>query len=196
MSETYLGRKICYRCGYPAIHMAKHHRATVSGLVYIHIIVAELKLGRPLKNEEVVHHMDENKMNYDIHNIMIFDNKASHTCYHTCIRAGSNLQLTCIDGVWHCEALDGKIYNESHKQVYKCPVCGGYMVSRTAHMCKLCYSEKIAKNIPTKRQLHRDLKNFVSFAELGRKYNVSDNAVRKWCRKYGFSTHSSDYNGK
>ena len=36
----------------------------------------------------------------------------------------------------------------------------------------------------TKEEFLKVLKNFESFTELGRKFGVSDNAVRKWCRKW------------
>jgi very-short-patch-repair endonuclease/transposase-like protein len=36
---------------------------------------------------------------------------------------------------------------------------------------------------PSKDQLEEDIKN-MSYCAIGRKYNVSDNAVRKWARKY------------
>ena len=32
-----------------------------------------------------------------------------------------------------------------------------------------------------------------SFVQVGRDFNVTDNTVRKWCRKYNISTRSKDY---
>jgi len=37
---------------------------------------------------------------------------------------------------------------------------------------------------PTKKQLQREIKE-MSWLALGRKYNVTDSAVRKWARNYG-----------
>ena len=34
------------------------------------------------------------------------------------------------------------------------------------------------------------------FVDIGKLYNVSDNAVRKWCKFYGLPYHSTDYRPK
>jgi hypothetical protein len=41
--------------------------------------------------------------------------------------------------------------------------------------------------MPTKEQLTLDLKNLKTWVFVDKKYNVSDNAVRKWAKKYGLS---------
>lgn len=38
--------------------------------------------------------------------------------------------------------------------------------------------------IPKKEQLINDFKELKNFVQVGKKYGVSDNAVRKWCKKY------------
>lgn len=40
-------------------------------------------------------------------------------------------------------------------------------------------------NKPTKSELERLVLSGMTFLALGKKYKVSDNAVRKWCRSYG-----------
>ena len=37
---------------------------------------------------------------------------------------------------------------------------------------------------PTKEQLKEDLSGKINWCALGRKYNVSDVAVRKWAKRY------------
>jgi hypothetical protein len=49
---------------------------------HTHRIVAEEKLGRPLKKGEIVHHIDENKRNNDPDNIEIFPSQAEHARHH------------------------------------------------------------------------------------------------------------------
>lgn len=39
---------------------------------YVHRIIASQKIGRPLKPTEFVHHIDEDKTNNDINNLMVF----------------------------------------------------------------------------------------------------------------------------
>lgn len=48
----------------------------------IHRLIAEQKLGRPLKKGEVVHHIDGDKTNNDPSNLMIFASQAEHMKYH------------------------------------------------------------------------------------------------------------------
>ncbi len=48
----------------------------------VHRIVMEEHLGRKLRKEEVVHHIDGNKSNNDINNLMLFPTKSVHTKYH------------------------------------------------------------------------------------------------------------------
>ena len=47
-----------------------------------HRCVAEKMLGRPLKDTEVVHHIDGNKRNNTPENLMIFESQAEHARWH------------------------------------------------------------------------------------------------------------------
>ena len=67
---------------YLAVMMPSHHLACKDGYVYIHRLKAEEKLGRQLKPGECVHHIDENKLNNELDNLMIFKTKADHTAFH------------------------------------------------------------------------------------------------------------------
>lgn len=52
-----------------------------------HRVVAEKILGRPLKADEVVHHMDFNKRNNAAWNNMIFSSQSDHAKYHAQLNA-------------------------------------------------------------------------------------------------------------
>ena len=52
-----------------------------------HRVVAEKMLKRQLKPEEIVHHMDFNKRNNAVWNLMIFRSQSDHTKYHAQLRA-------------------------------------------------------------------------------------------------------------
>ena len=59
--------------------------------------------------------------------------------------------------------------------------------------CSNCYS-KIAKKVerPTKEELVKEITS-LGFVGTGKKYGVSDNAIRKWCKSYGLSIYKKDY---
>ena len=50
--------------------------------VAAHRLIAEQKLGRPLRPGEVVHHIDENKRNNDPENLEVLPNQSVHAKLH------------------------------------------------------------------------------------------------------------------
>lgn len=78
-----------------------------------------------------------------------------------------------------------------------CKLCGK-LINKKSTYCKSCASktsnEKIRKQnnriIPTRSKLIQLLQK-CSFSEIGRFYDVSDNAVRKWCDLYGLPRKAS-----
>ena len=52
------------------------------GYVWEHRLVMAKHLGRPLLRTEVVHHIDENKANNDLSNLMLFKSQAEHLAHH------------------------------------------------------------------------------------------------------------------
>lgn len=59
----------------------EHPFATKNGYVLEHRVVVERNLGRFLTKEEVVHHVDENKHNNKIENLLVLS-KSEHTSLH------------------------------------------------------------------------------------------------------------------
>jgi hypothetical protein len=68
--------------GYATIFVPNHPNANKEGYVLEHRFVVELKIGRFLKTEEVVHHIDENKLNNSIVNLMPFHSQKEHQSFH------------------------------------------------------------------------------------------------------------------
>lgn len=68
----------------------------------------------------------------------------------------------------------------------KCYTCNKPLQNQQKKFCShVCYhvaSRKVSR--PSKEQLQRDISES-NFLALGRKYGVSDNAIRKWAKGYG-----------
>ena len=58
-------------------------------------------------------------------------------------------------------------------------------------MCLECARKEQAKNIPPKEELELLIYE-LPFTEIGKRYGVSDNSVRKWCKKYKLPFRKKD----
>lgn len=67
--------------GYVYILMPEHPRARMGGYVCEHILVAEKKLGRPLRPDEITHHLNEDKTDNRPENIEVMT-RAEHVRLH------------------------------------------------------------------------------------------------------------------
>jgi len=70
--------------GYKNIKKYEHPRANSNGYIAEHILIMEKKIGRFLKTEEIVHHIDGNKLNNDKNNLYLCD-KSSHRKIHNSV---------------------------------------------------------------------------------------------------------------
>lgn len=162
---------------YLAVYKPSHYMARKDGFVYIHQLQAEKKLGRNLNKNECVHHIDKNKFNNDINNLMVFKTKSDHTAFYM----GSNIEL------------DGDVYIAINKKTMKinstrlkiCPICKANTCSTSSNMCINCYSQKRKSKIKPNSDILYNLIINYPFTAIGKKFNVSDNTIRKWCKSYG-----------
>lgn len=83
---------------------------------------------------------------------------------------------------------------QSIQKITYCKECGIIIGNSTrTGLCHDCYSKTIRKcTRPTKEELY-ELLSHNNFCAVGRMFGVGDNAVRKWCRKYGIPNHAKDY---
>lgn len=68
--------------GYVQVYLPESPMAGQDGWAFLHRVVMAESLGRPLKPEEVVHHIDGDPGNNKISNLMLFPNNAEHRKYH------------------------------------------------------------------------------------------------------------------
>jgi hypothetical protein len=60
-NPSWRGGRVRHSAGYVLVRCPEHPRADPKGYVYQHILVAEEELGRPLGDDEVVHHVNGRK---------------------------------------------------------------------------------------------------------------------------------------
>lgn len=192
--------------GYIAVYCPEHERAFENGCVYEHIIVAEKILGRHLTINECVHHKDKDKTNNNETNLMIFSTNEDHISYH----AGGNAILqqngtykteSVTTKLMHRDEIEDNINNDIidsnstiiiNKTKYNlCPVCNVNLKTHDAQMCKSCRCKIRASHIPSKTYL-KSLIYSIPFTQIGHMYGVSDNAVKKWCKKYELPFRKKD----
>ena len=104
-----------------------------------------------------------------------------------------SLQIHHINGVHNDNRLENLML--------LCPNCHSQTdtyAGRNSNRTNNTTSIKIKKSfnkcnfIPKKEQLINDFKELKNFVQVGKKYGVSDNAVRKWCKKYKIGENKND----
>ncbi len=71
------------KSGYIQLYRPKHPFKDSRGYVQEHRLVVEKFIGRLLKREEVVHHINGNKQDNRIENLMLFPSHKKHMQFHT-----------------------------------------------------------------------------------------------------------------
>lgn len=191
---TYDDKSVVLVGQYPSIYDPIHPRANKSGMVYVHVLVAEEKLGRRLSDDECVHHVNGNKCDFSEANIWVFKTKNDHSRYHMALDSGMNYVLLYNDGVYSClivyEAIHDEIvdfFNKSSVTINPktiCPLCGG-VKSVQSIRCNNCYDRTRGLNIP--EDTLRDMLANMSYVAVAKHYGVTDTAIRKIAKKYGIN---------
>ena len=109
-----------------------------------------------------------------------------------------NLRWVCPNCDRQLDTFGSKNFNKkpqynSAEKCY-CADCGK-PISRGSLRCVDCANiARRSVERPTKEELYNILiENNGNFVAVGRKFNIHDNAIRKWCDSYGIPRHSSDY---
>jgi predicted nucleic acid-binding Zn ribbon protein len=149
------------------------------GYVYEHIRVAQKFMGRLLREEEVVHHLDGDRSNNNPKNLLVIE-RSQHVKIHEWLNAGAPFgEIQLVNRV-NC----GK---SKWAELRRCPVCEDPIINTRANFCSSsCAAKHRNKNSsrPNKAELQGVLESRMSMMAIGKKYGVSDNAVRKWCKSY------------
>lgn len=73
----------------------------------------------------------------------------------------------------------------------KCIICGTSIKTKSLYCLKCAKIVQRKVDRPTREDLKNEIRNY-SFLSLGKKYGVSDNAIRKWCQYYNLPTKKSE----
>ena len=149
--------------------------------MYEHIVVFERFTKRHIKSDEDIHHLDGNRANNRIENLLAIEH-GQHTKLHNWLKSG------CPGRGSFCDKTDDGERNAHYVEFCSC--CGQTLQSGQEKFCsKGCSAigRRKIKNRPTKSQLRKDMER-LSWLAIGRKYGVTDNAVRKWARQVGLFT--------
>lgn len=76
--HNWKGGIIIDKDGYELVRQPDHTYASRNGYIRKHRLVMEKKLGRYLTRNEVVHHIDKNKLNNDVTNLELVENQSKH----------------------------------------------------------------------------------------------------------------------
>lgn len=91
------------------------------------------------------------------------------------------------------ELLNKLTAAKTHK-LYYCLKCGAEIASHKATLCVNCY-QKTSR--VCERPSREELKNLIRtlpFTQIGQRFNVSDNAIRKWCDSYSLPRKKAEIN--
>lgn len=166
-----------YNLIYSPTHKRAREKSSFSGYVYEHILIAEEFMGRELREDEVVHHLDFNGLNNDPSNLLVLP-LSQHTKLHRWLELNNINKDTVIETA------------ESFKI---CPICGKRNKTRRVKYCSdECFatgSRKIER--PTKEDLEKLILE-IPLTKIGKMYGVSDSAIRKWAKGYGITKFPSN----
>ena len=106
-----------------------------------------------------------------------------------------NLRWVCPNCNQQLDTTNGK-NRKNYTKKYYCLDCG-VEISKNAIRCKSCAAKlqnRIVENRPSREEL-KEMIRTIPFTQIGKKYNVSDNTIRKWCESYGLPKKVSEIKG-
>jgi len=163
-------KKLSEKEGYLYFNDGSHPLSYSCSIVYLHRHIASIKLGRWLTKNEVVHHVDGNKKNNDLENLIILT-KSEHARLHK----NNN--------------YDFKIYE------FTCPVCKIVFKTKNVNRtyCSPPCSTAASKRFDiTADELHKEVWS-APMTRVAKKYGVSDKAIKKRCKRLGIESPPQGY---
>ena len=136
------------------------------GRYYEHRRVASKILGRVLKDDECVHHINGIGNDNRKENIWIFRTIAHHSRFHK-----TGVAILQSDGTYIAE---GKMPKN------KCPICNELCFGKYCSPQHASFAQRKVERPAIPHIL--EMLDKMSFSAVGRHFGVSDNAIRKWIK--------------
>jgi len=159
---------------YRKVWMPHHHNCDSNGLIWEHRVKAEMKLCRYLLAEEVVHHINGIPDDNRFENLMVFETSSDHTRFH---KSHNPELILNANGSYRCK----KEINE-----FVCLICGKKFktTQKEAKYCSYNCCNKSQRSDLYNEDIDDVFRSIYEngFAATGRKYNVSDNTVKRFCK--------------
>lgn len=149
---------------YKAVYYPDHPNAWKGcGLVYLHRLIVENDLGRLLKRDEIVHHIDGDEHNNKISNLEV---------------------LTVAD--------HNKLHKAVLKRI-KCRACKEYFLPYRSSMKSCSISCGAKRPMKISKKVLASLIKKEPITKIAEKYGVSASAVIKWCKKLNIERPGRGY---
>lgn len=140
-----------------------------------HRYIMENHLGRKLRKNELIHHIDGNPKNNDINNLQVMSWR-NHALLHA--KKAETIEIKCSN----CKnkfLIRKRRYNRVKKKGQKVFVCS-----------KRCHGLMMAKYLPHEKEskykklINKELKNGLTGYQIGKKYNICKATVYNYIRNH------------
>jgi len=147
--------------------------------------------------------VDGNKKNYYLHRLVyttfsgennyVGDYDVHHVDYNK-----DNCSYSNLEKMSHRDNMGDFILKKYGLDINKdnnnyCPTCG-IKISKQAIHCKKCLSKMLTSYKIKKVDIINSLNNSKgNFTQSAKEFSMTDNALRKWCKKYGLPSKSGDW---
>lgn len=177
--------------GYKYAYEPKHKLANKSGKVYEHVYVMVEHIGRVLYPDECVHHIDRNRTNNTINNLLLLTN-TQYTQLHWLekeyIPEGSIKSVKDLNEKLH-------LLNENYVEKI-CPACQSLFDCHKndiqQYCSRLCYCIGKRKIDISKEELEKLVWEYPT-TEVAKRLGISDVAVAKRCKKLNINKPPRGY---
>lgn len=139
-----------------------------------------------------LHHIDGNHFNNSLDNLQIL----CPNC-HSIQQGNSGANIGKYSPTTETKGIEGIVLEET-KEVEKsskyiiCPICNKNLMLKNSHMCLECKSKSQRVTEWPSRDELKELIRTLPFTTIAKQFNVSDNAIRKWCDNYKLPRKSSE----